>query len=102
MTIKRKNRTLRHLVVFALERYFLETTKNPQGLKGFRAQLFRMKLSLDYDRKLDRKAGADAAYFRSVSQAWGMIKDMKKPLVKEGSFFEKDADGAFYFAKSEA
>ena len=81
MTIKRKNRTLRHLVVFALERYFLETTKNPQGLKGFRAQLFRMKLSLDYDRKLDRKAGADAAYFRSVSQAWGMIKDMTAKMA---------------------
>jgi glycosyltransferase involved in cell wall biosynthesis len=102
MTVKRKNRTLRHLVVFALERYFLETTKNNEGLKGFKSQLFRMKLSLDYDRKLDKKAGADPAYFQSVSAAWALLKDMKKPLVKEGSFFEKDADGAFYFAKSEA
>lgn len=102
MSVKRKNRTFRHLVVFALERYFLEQTHNAAGLQGFKAKLFRMKLSLDFDKRLDKKAGADSAYFAEVKEAWHCLKDMKKPLVKEGSFFEKDAEGAFYFSKSEA
>jgi glycosyltransferase involved in cell wall biosynthesis len=102
MSVKRKNRSFRHLVVFALERYFLEQTNNQAGLQGFKAKLFRMKLSLNFDRRLDKKAGADALYFAQVKQAWNQLKDMKKPLVKEGSFFEKDADGAFYFTPREA
>jgi len=98
MSVSRKNRTFRHLVVFALERYFLEKQGNVEGLKGFKAKLFRMALSLSYDKKLDRKAGADSAYFAEVQKAWRLLKNMKKPLVVEGSFFEKDAEKAFYFA----
>ncbi|MFA6619795.1 MAG: glycosyltransferase family 2 protein [Bacilli bacterium] len=101
MSVKRKNRAFRHLVVFALERYFLEQTHNAAGIKGFKAKLFRMKLSLDFDRRLDKKSGADSTYFAQVNQAWSLLKKMAKPLVKEGSFFDKDADGAFYFTPSE-
>lgn len=101
MSVTRKNRTFRHLVVFALERYFLEKQGNIEGLKGFKTKLLRMALSLSYDKKLDKKAGADSAYFNQVEAAWHQIKTMKKPLVAEGSFFEDDAKKAFYFTPSE-
>jgi glycosyltransferase involved in cell wall biosynthesis len=101
MSKPRKNRAFRHLVVFALERYFLESQKNTLGLKAFQKKLFRASLSLHYDLRLDRKNGADAAYRKSVREGFALLKDMKTPLVKEGSFFEKDADAAFYFRKEE-
>jgi hypothetical protein len=97
MSVKRQNRAFRHLVVFALERYFLEQQGNTAGLKGFKAKLWRMAMSLNFDKKLDKKAGASPAYFAGVKAGFARLKAMKKPLVKEGSFFEKDADGAFYF-----
>jgi glycosyltransferase involved in cell wall biosynthesis len=97
MSVKRQNRAFRHLVVFALERYFLEQQGNTAGLKGFKAKLWRMAMSLNFDKKLDKKAGASPAYFAGVKTGFARLKAMKKPLVKEGSFFEKDADGAFYF-----
>ena len=76
MSVTRKNRTFRHLVVFALERYFLEKQGNIEGLKGFKTKLLRMALSLSYDKKLDKKAGADSAYFNQVEAAWHQIKTM--------------------------
>jgi glycosyltransferase involved in cell wall biosynthesis len=102
MSLPRKNRAFRHLVVFALERYFLEKQGNTQALKGFKSKLFRMAMSLSYDKKLDKKAGADHAYFRALKKDWALVKNMKKPLVAEGSFFAIDAEKAFYFASKVA
>jgi glycosyltransferase involved in cell wall biosynthesis len=97
MTVKRTNRAFRHLVVFALERYFLEKTANEEGLKAFQAKLPRMAMSLSFDKRLDKKAGAAPAYFAGLKKDWKLLKAMKKPLVAEGSFFSDDASKAFYF-----
>lgn len=102
MSKPRKNRAFRHLVVFALERYFLQEQKNEQGLQAFKKKLFRAKLSLSYDLGLDLKNGADSAYKKTVQADFKIISNTKTPLVKEGSFFEKDANAAFYFGKDES
>jgi glycosyltransferase involved in cell wall biosynthesis len=101
MTVKRRNRAFRHLVVFALERYFLEKTGNSEGLKAFKAKLARMALSLAYDKRLDKKGGAAPEYFAELKQDWALIKTMRKPLVAEGSFFAEDAAQAFYFGSKD-
>jgi glycosyltransferase involved in cell wall biosynthesis len=101
MSVKRTNRSFRHLVVFALERYFLEKTGNSEGLKAFKNKLPRMAMSLSFDKRLDKKAGADKPYFKELKKDWALVKDMKKPLRAEDSFFESDAARAFYFANKE-
>lgn len=102
MSKPRKNRAFRHLVVFTLERYFLQKQQNASGLQAFKKKLFRAKLSLSYDLRLDLKNGADASYKKEVQAGFKLLSDLKTPLVKEGSFFEKDADAAFYFGKDES
>lgn len=97
MLNKRTNRAFRHVVVFALERYFLELTKDEEGLEGFRKELYRSALSLDFDLLYDRQAGASKAYAKQVRAAFKLLKNMKKPLVAKGSFFETDAANAVYF-----
>lgn len=99
MSVKRTNRAFRHCVVFALERLFLERQHDEKGLKVFAHELPRSWLSLVFDVFVDARNGANHAYRKSVWAAFKIVKNMKKPLVAEGSFFEVDAQHVFYFGE---
>jgi glycosyltransferase involved in cell wall biosynthesis len=96
MSVPRSNRSLRHLVVFALQRLFFEEKHDRAALQAFKKKRYRIWLSLIYDRHLDKKNGATKAYLKEVKQDYRLLHQMKKPLVRAGSFFENDAEKAFY------
>ena len=95
MSSKRNNRAFRHVVVFALERYYLEQVADSEALSAFKHRLFRSYLSIRYDLSLDKKSGADKAYVSKVKKCFSLLKNMSVPLKKEGSFFEEDANEAW-------
>jgi glycosyltransferase involved in cell wall biosynthesis len=96
MSVPRQDRALEHLKVLALERVFLEKDANPALAEAFRKRLFRSRLSLSFDLRLDAKNGADASYRRLVRAQWALVKDFSKPLDPKGTIFEELCGRAFF------
>lgn len=78
-----KDRALRHLLIFMIERKFFEKTNNHLALKAFKRYSWRTFMSLKFDLKLDVKSGANKEYKNKVLTLWKKTKDTKKELVIE-------------------
>ncbi len=94
-TVKRMDRTQRHIEVFALQRYFYERTGNKEALKSFKNKLFRVRWTLKFDKRIDKKNGASKEYFKAIREEWSLLRDFKKPLPIEGKGYEELVKRAF-------
>ncbi|MCR4562438.1 MAG: glycosyltransferase [Bacilli bacterium] len=98
-SLHRTDRAMRHLKVFAVERYYLEYRGDKALLKAYKRTLWRDYASLLFDLHLDKKYGADKAYVKSVKKEWKYVKNMKKPLLIEGRAYEEEIKRCLYFDK---
>ena len=87
-SVKRQDRAMCHLRIFALQRYFFEQTGDKEGLSAWKKHIFRAKQSFRYDLKIDHKNGASASSLKEVKALWHNVIDLKKPLPKEGALAE--------------
>lgn len=94
-SVKRIDRSQRHLAVFAIQRYFYEKTGNTSALESFKKHIFRMRMSLRFDKRMDKKNGADKEYFEKVNAEWKILTDFKKPLPIKGRSYEELINRAF-------
>lgn len=88
-TIKRKDRTLSHQGVYALQRHFLEKVWPKELALAFFRHRLRMWSMLFYDEWLDKKAGCDKAYLKKVREERKAIFSSKKPLPIIGQSYEE-------------
>lgn len=89
MTIKRKDRAIKHLAIFALLRRFFEVIDNKDALSAFKSHLWRMRWSWKFDMKLDTKNGANKEYKKEVLATWKAIKNFKKELKIDGESYSE-------------
>ncbi len=88
-TVKRTDRAMRHIGVFAVQRTFYEKTGDQIALKVFKKHLYRAKWSVNFDLRIDKKHGCSKDYIARVKQAWKDLKNLKKPLPIEGRDYEE-------------
>ncbi len=88
-SVKRTDRSQRHLAVFAIQRFFYEKTGNSTALESFKKHVFRMRMSLRFDKRIDKKNGAKKEYFDNLNAEWKLLTDFKKPLPIEGKSYEE-------------
>jgi glycosyltransferase involved in cell wall biosynthesis len=84
---KRTDRSLKHLTVFALIRYYLEKENNQSVLKIFFKKLDRLYLSLLFDLRLDLKNGAPKSLKKELNREFKALKK-KGPLQVQGHLYE--------------
>lgn len=80
ISVKRTNRTFWHLTSFMALRFFYEQKGDPKLVKAMRKEMWRIRLSLRYDLKVDKKNGADKEYVSVVKSAYRTLKDFSKPV----------------------
>jgi glycosyltransferase involved in cell wall biosynthesis len=97
-TIKRRDRAVRHIIVFAMMRLFLQEYTTKKLLDIYFKHLDSIQISLLFDEYLDKKAGADpVANKRIIGNEFKLLKDKKKPLQIEGTVWEEAAKRCFLF-----
>ncbi|MCI2111315.1 MAG: glycosyltransferase [Bacilli bacterium] len=97
-TIKRTDRAIRHLIVFAMMRLFLEKFTTKKLLNIYYKHLDAMSLSLLFDEMLDKRAGGDAAANKKlVSEQFKFLKAKGKPLPIQGTVWEETSNRCFLF-----
>ncbi len=78
ISVKRTNRTFWHLTSFMALRFFYEQKCDEKLLKIMKKEMWRIRLSLKYDLKTDKKNGADKEYLSVVKSAYRTLKDFSK------------------------
>ena len=84
-SVKRQDRAMCHLRVFALQRYYFEQTQDQEGLKAWKKHISRADESFRYDCHVDKRNGASKVSLKEVKALWRVITDLKKPLPAEGA-----------------
>lgn len=87
-TIKRTDRTLSHLGVYALQRHFLEKVWEKELAPCFFRHRLRMWSMLFYDEWLDKKAGCSKDYLKQARKERKEVFS-KKPLPIKGQSYEE-------------
>jgi len=97
-TIKRKDRAIHHVILFAMFRLFLEKFTTKKILDIYFKHLDAMSMSLLFDEYLDKKAGANSTINkRTVGKHFKLLKNKKLPLPIKGTVWEETANRAFLF-----
>jgi glycosyltransferase involved in cell wall biosynthesis len=96
-TIKRKDRAMRHIIVFAMIRLFLEKYTTKKLLDTYFKQLNSTRLSLLFDLAVDKHNGASFDNVKAINKELKILKNKKKPLQIEGTMWEEAASRCFLF-----
>jgi glycosyltransferase involved in cell wall biosynthesis len=97
-TVLRKDRAMRHIVVFAMMRLFLEKYSTKELLDIYFKKLGTARLSLLFDITCDVKAGASLVNDQiAIGKEFKLLKKKKKPLQIEGTMWEEAAKRCFLF-----
>ena len=93
-TEMRSDRSLRHLVSFALCRKILERTEDPRALRIFFHYRYRFALSFAYDLGRDKKGHCKKAYKKEMKAAFRQLFS-RRPLEDKDAPYTPYLEGAF-------